>query len=318
MTFALLVLSVSLLLLAGAVELWWGIPARRERAAGLEHIDAQLGLRQSGERGAGVSSPLAADLSARTKADDGAARVWPWDGILQSAGFAPGWHTPALWIVGGIALAALAAMRIGSVWVAPVFFAVFVVAVAFWLSKRIEARQRRILAQLPEFLENMVRLTALGRSLPAAFQSATTRMSGPIRELLDDALRNARGGMDLDRALLLAARRYRLQTLEVLALVLGMCLRVGGRADQVLQRMGDFMRDVTQAQQELRATTSETRGSAWVLGLLPPLAVLFMALMSPEFFQPLIHTALGHRILIAAGVLEALGVFLLYRLARSL
>ncbi len=49
-----------------------------------------------------------------------------------------------------------------------------------------------------------------------------------------------------------------MEVLKVLSVVIGVSVRIGGRSDQILQRMGDFMRDLEQAQQELSATTSET------------------------------------------------------------
>ncbi|MDW7602112.1 type II secretion system F family protein, partial [Stenotrophomonas maltophilia] len=166
--------------------------------------------------------------------------------------------------------------------------------------------------------DNLVRLTALGNSLQAAFQVSSMQTSAPLRGLLDTTVRYARSGMDLDRALSLAAQPYRMDVLKVLAVVIGVSVRIGGRADQILQRMGDFMRDLEQAQQELAATTSETRMSAWVLGLLPPSSAVLMAISSPAFFQPVLHDPLGHKILLIALGLELLGAFLLYRLAKSL
>ena len=139
-----------------------------------------------------------------------------------------------------------------------------------------------------------------------------------LRELLDTTLRNARGGMDLDRALAQAAAPWRVEALDVLSVVLGVCVRIGGRSDQVLQRLSDFMRDLDQAQQELKATTSETRMSAWVLALLPPISALMMALASPGFFEPMLREPQGHKILLAALGLELVGGFLLHRLAKSI
>ncbi len=115
----------------------------------------------------------------------------------------------------------------------------------------------QLLHQLPDFLDNLVRLTALGNSLQAAFQVASMQTSAPLRGLLDTTVRYARSGMDLDRALSLAAQPYRMDVLKVLSVVIGVSVRIGGRSDQILQRMGDFMRDLEQAQQELAATTSE-------------------------------------------------------------
>ncbi|MNO00466.1 hypothetical protein D3C81_2203620 [compost metagenome] len=51
---------------------------------------------------------------------------------------------------------------------------------------------------------------------------------------------------------------------------------------------------------------------------MPPLSALLMALVSPDFFEPVLQAPLGHRILGAALLLELVGGFALYRLARSL
>jgi len=218
----------------------------------------------------------------------------------------------------GIALSAFAVLRLGTFWMFPLTLLLYLLGCWLWLMRRIGKLQAQLLHQLPDFLDNLVRLTALGNSLQAAFQVASMQTNAPLRGLLDTTVRYARGGMDLDRALNLAAQPYRMDVLKVLAVVMGVSVRIGGRADQILQRMGDFMRDLEQAQQELTATTSETRMSAWVLGLLPPASAVLMAISSPEFFQPVLHDPLGHKILLIALALELTGAFLLYRLAKSL
>ncbi len=55
----------------------------------------------------------------------------------------------------------------------------------------------------------------------------------------------------------------------LLASILRMGMRFGGRADLIVARVAVFIRDREQAQQELMAQSAETRLSAWVLGLLP-------------------------------------------------
>lgn len=55
-----------------------------------------------------------------------------------------------------------------------------------------------------------------------------------------------------------------------------------------------------------------------MLGLLPVVAAMMMALLSPDFFQPMFHDPLGKKVLLMAVAMEAIGAFLLYRLAKSL
>lgn len=309
----LLLCSAALVLVAAAIELWWGAARRERQRASLQHTEQRLAAAPPVTQLAGMSprAPAAAPAAP-------APAALPWDALLQRAGLRGGWTLPVVWGFSGLLLAWLAAARIGTAWMWPITLALFALVLGVWLSRRILGLQRRLLRQLPDFLDNLVRLTALGNSLQMAFQTASQQVPAPLRGLLDDTLSGARSGLDLDRALSQASRPYRLEVLDVLAVVLGVSIRIGGRSDQILQRMSDFMRDLEQAQQELMATTSETRMSAWVLGLLPPLCALLMAIASPDFFQPVLHAPLGHKLLGAALLLELIGGFLLYRLARSL
>ena len=312
----LLLCSAVLVLVAIAIELWWGASRRERQRASLQHTEHRLAANPATPALAGMparpTTPVALPV---TSARPGAL---PWDALLQRAALHTGWRLPILWLLGGLLLAWLAATRVGTPWMWPITLALYALLLGLWVSRRILSLQRRLLRQLPDFLDNLVRLTALGNSLQMSFQTASQQVPMPLRGLLDDTLSGTRSGLDLDRALSQAAQPYRLDVLDVLAVVLGVSIRIGGRSDQILQRMSDFMRDLDQARQELMATTSETRMSAWVLGLLPPLSALLMAIVSPDFFEPMLKVSLGHRILGAALLMELIGGFLLYRLARSL
>ena len=303
---ALALLSLVLLALAAAIELWWGSAAREQQRKSLAHVEQSLaGMPQ-------VAAPAPAAGAPRVN------DALPTDGLCLRAGLPTGMRMPLLVAAAGIVLALLGWWRIGSAWALPLLLGLYVAIVWLWLRARIEKQQKQILRQLPDFLDGMVRLSSIGNSLPMAFQVTGTTVQMPLRAIINRSLQLVRTGNDLDRALQIASRPYRLQSLELLHVVLGTGMRMGGRADQILQRMSDFMRDLDHAQQELRAITSEVRMSAWVLGLLPVIVATFMTLVNPAFFTPMFHQALGHRILLIALALELLGGFLLYRLAKSL
>ncbi len=304
MTLPLLLGSAALLLVAAAMGLWWGLAIRVQQRAAAEHADSRL------------SQPDA------VRGQDGPRITRPptrrWADLLRRAGLSESPRTLVMLLVPGLLLAAFAGVRLGAGVFGVFVFALYLVALGLWLFRRIEKIQQRLVAQMPDFLENMVRIAGIGNSLSMAFQNATQNVEAPLRPILDSALAYTRAGMDLDRALQQAAQAYRLRPLEMLAVILGTSIRIGGRSDQILQRMSDFMRDLEEVQRELQATTSETRMSAWVLGLLPVGAAVLMALLSPDFFKPMFQDPLGKKILLAALLLELGGGFLLYRLAKSL
>lgn len=303
---ALALLSLVMLALAAAIELWWGSAAREQQRKSLARVERTLaGVPQAAAPAPAANLPRVRDSL-------------PTDGLCLRAGLPTGARIPLIVAIAGVLLALFGWWRIGSAWAIPLMLGLYAAIVWLWLRTRIEKQQKQILRQLPDFLDGLVRLASIGNSLPMAFQVTATTVQMPLRAVLDRAMLSVRAGHDLDRALQLASQPYRLQALDLLHVVLGTGMRMGGRADQILQRMSDFMRDLDHAQQELRAITSETRMSAWVLGLLPVVVATFMTLVNPGFFTPMFHQPLGHRILLIALALELLGGFLLYRLAKSL
>lgn len=304
MILALVLFSVVSLLLAAAIELWWGSPLRHQQRRSLATIEKHLGDQ---------APPLLPPVRHPPRPEGLAT-----DPLCLRAGLPTGWRVPALLVVPGCILAALGAWRLGTVWAMPFLLGAYAGVAWLWLRARIEKQRKQLIRQMPDFLDAMVRLASIGNSLPMAFQTASTSVQIPLRGVLDRTMISVRSGQELDRALEMASGPYRLEALNLLHVVLGTAVRMGGRADHILQRMSDFMRDLGHAQQELRAITSETRMSAWVLGLLPVVVCVFMSLSNPAFFGPMFTHAHGHRILLLALALEVLGGFLLYRLARSL
>lgn len=306
MVTALLIAGVVALLVAAAIFLWHVPALHSQRRAAARHAETLLQGR-AGMTGSELPSrPATAVLDAR------------WEEWLIRADMAPTPRTLALLALPTLLATLGAAARTGSVLFTLAAGALALVATVAWLYFRSVRLQRRIVAQLPGFLEHMVRIAAVGNSLPMAFQGAAGHTRPPLRPIIEQAQRNTRAGMDIDRALYQAAQVYRVQPLEMVALVMGTSMRIGGRSDQIIQRMADFLRDLEQAQRELSATTSETRMSAVVLGLLPLVCGMAMAMANPEFFNPMLEEPSGRKILVLAALLELTGVALLWRLAKSL
>ncbi|SEL69047.1 tight adherence protein B [Pseudoxanthomonas sp. GM95] len=318
MALVLLLLSLVALLLAAGVELWFGVAARQRQRLAAQVAEQRMAASRTSAPGARSEAAAAALSPSAGTAVASTGIGARWLALLRRANLSATHRTTAVIFGAGLLLMLGSWVRLGSVWFGLLTLAVYAAAIALWLHRRVERQLQQLVRQLPDFLDNMVRVASIGNSLTMAFQSATAQASAPLRPVLDAAMSYSRGGMDLDRALSLAAKPYRLQALDTLAVVLGTSIRIGGRTDQILQRMSDFLRDIEQVQLELRATTSETRMSAWVLGLLPVACALFMALVDPKFFAPMFQQPLGHKLMLGAVLLEAIGAFTLYRLAKSL
>ncbi len=307
MNAVLLIWGLALLLAAMAIGLWWYAGIRQQRRAQERHLLKHLDETRD------TASPSAESVHSSLPHSS-----HPLDELLLRAGLSPGWRVPALALVALAVVVALATWRMHNILGGVIAAAMFAAVLVFWFGVRIQRQRRKLVAALPDFLENIVRLITIGQSLQMAFQNGATRTTGPLRDVLDRTSRRMRAGMDLEDALHMAAQGYRIEELELLESVLRMSSRYGGRTDLILQRMSDFMRDLAQAQQDLRSITSETRTASWVLGALPVVTGGAMMLLNPTFFTPMIAQPLGHRLLLIALCLQLFGAFLLYRLTKSL
>ncbi|SFP04538.1 tight adherence protein B [Variovorax sp. PDC80] len=185
---------------------------------------------------------------------------------------------------------------------------------AIWL--RLQKMRRRLIGQLPSYIDGMVRLITIGNSTQAAFQLAIASTQEPLRGHLERSAAMVRAGVDLDKALHQTAAHVRVEEMFLLASILGLGVRYGGRADLLLERVSNFMRDREQAEQELLALSTETRLSAWILGLLPLGVGALIIATNPGYFAGMWNDGTGRMFVFTGAGLQVLGGVLLYRLAR--
>ncbi|KAF1041948.1 type II secretion system F family protein [Xylophilus sp.] len=185
---------------------------------------------------------------------------------------------------------------------------------SIWL--RLQKLRRRLVEQLPGLIDAVVRLIGVGHSMQSAFQQAVPTTKPPLRDFMERAAALARAGVDLEQALQQAAEQARVEELHLFAAVVGLGVRFGGRADQLLERVAAFIRDREQAEAELHALSAETRLSAWVLGLLPTAVGGLIIVLNAAYFLHMWNDPAGRTMVYAALGLQLFGGFLLYRLAR--
>ena len=322
---ALTVMSLGLLLLAGGLSFWLWAQGRQSRQAVGRHLDKRLAAEASeraevffhpGGRASGESTEGASNA-----ATEGTPLLSRWVERLKR------WLLPA-WQLGvlsprtllgllGLIIVLVVFAGLGAGMVAAVGLAVMLIlALFFYVWYRAQHRRRQLVHQLPGFLDSMVRLISIGNSTHAAFQISVPAVKAPLRRYLDDVSALLRVGVELEPALLQVARGMKIDELHLLASILGLSVRYGGRADILLERMANFMRDREQADAELIAMSAETRLSAWVLGLLPVLVGTGIIVINASYFMRMWDDTTGRSMLYGALGLQLTGAFLLYRLAR--
>jgi len=222
-------------------------------------------------------------------------------------------------VVLGLAVIVVLSLVAGAIggWIAALGVLLLLLLVAtFMLWLRLQKFRRKLVSQLPAYIDAMVRLITIGNSTQAAFQLAISTTEAPLRGHLERSAALVRAGVDLDRALHQTAANVRVEELFLLASIMGLGVRYGGRADLLLERVANFMRDREQAEHELVAMSAETRLSAWILGLLPVGVGAFLIMTNPSYFIGMWNDGTGRALIFSALGLQLVGAALLYRLAR--
>ena len=187
-----------------------------------------------------------------------------------------------------------------------------------YLEHRSRLRGAAMLAQLPSFVDQVVRSLGVGHTMEHTVLVAADQCRPPLRDVLDRVRVNVELGAHLGEELQQAARIHRLRELQLLALAVQVNQRFGGSARDLLQSIVTMIQQRDQAQRELRALTGETRLSAWVLAMLPICVGAYMLAMNPAYLDFMWQDDGGRKVLMAALGMQIVGVVILWRMVRSL
>ncbi|HET6438322.1 MAG TPA: type II secretion system F family protein [Anaeromyxobacter sp.] len=186
-----------------------------------------------------------------------------------------------------------------------------------WLIAVRAQRNRHLSQQLPEALEMMSRSLRAGHALAAAFENVAREMPAPVSVEFARAFEEQRLGLDFDEAVRrIAARCPSNSDVKLFAISAVIQRETGGNLAHILDKIAALIRDRFRFQGKLRALTAEGRTSAVVLGALPFLMALLLAVLSPRYITQLFVDPMGNAILAFGVVSWAVGQFVLFRLSR--
>lgn len=242
---------------------------------------------------------------------------------LELAGIA----TPAATVVVRVVLIATLGFLGGSAyallrpslgaWLLPVAIAAFVLLGArFLLERRISARRTAFADQLDDTLSLVASGLRAGHSLPRAMDAVAHEAESPTAEEFARILNQHRLGRDLGEALQLSAERMRSDDLAWVAQAVAIHREVGGNLSEVLDHVGETIRERAAVRRQVQTLSAEGRISANVLIALPVLIAIVLAIVSPGYLLVFLTTPLGWALIGASVVLFAIGVLWLRAVVR--
>ncbi len=203
-------------------------------------------------------------------------------------------------------------------WFSGLFLIGIVLIVGFLLmTRQVAARRRKIVEQLPDFLDGTNRVLAAGNTLEESIASAARESPEPLRTLFLSISRQVRLGAPIENVLMEMGTIHKLRDIRVMSMAAAINRKYGGSLKNILRSLVQAIRSRDAAARELRALTAETRFSAIVLAVIPTGLSLYIALLNRQYYINMWADNIGRDLLILSVVLQLTGVFVIWRMMNS-
>jgi tight adherence protein B len=175
---------------------------------------------------------------------------------------------------------------------------------------RIRKSQRRnaFEAQLPDTLTLMAGSLAAGYSLPQAVDTVVREGREPVAGEMSKALVEARLGVPIEETLENVAERTQSKDFAWVVMAIAIQRQVGGNLSEILRIVAETLRERAYLRRQIKTLSAEGRLSAVIIAALPPLFLLYLVLVRPDYATLLFTDPLGIIMLVVAVVLQVLGV----------
>lgn len=155
------------------------------------------------------------------------------------------------------------------------------------IRSRHNSRQDKLLSQLPETFELIVRSVKAGQSVHAAIQMIANENRPPISTEFKRCCDQQNLGLPQDEAFRDLAHRNGVMELQIFAVAMLVQRQTGGSLVEILTNLSQLVRSRLRMQARIQALTGEARMQAAVLTLLPIVALISIYFLRPDYISVL-------------------------------
>jgi tight adherence protein B len=176
-----------------------------------------------------------------------------------------------------------------------------------WLNVLTSKRQRAFADQLDDSLQLMASSLRAGHSLMQALASVAREADKPTSEEFARIINQTRVGRELGPSFEESARRMNSDDFAWVTQAIGINREVGGNLAEVLDGVGQTIRERNQIRRQVKALSAEGRLSAIVLMLLPFGIAGFLMLSNPGYMAKFTQSLMGYTMIVASVILLVVG-----------
>lgn len=229
------------------------------------------------------------------------------------------------WMAAGVVfmVAMLPFCRLEPPWMLPVGMAVALVlaagafclprVVVNWLRVR---RLERFNLQLLEALPMMANALRAGFSINQAFESVAEGTDAPMSQEISLFLQQLRVGVSFSEALTALDERVGSEDLTLVCTAIDIARRSGGNLTEIFDSIAETIRARLRIHQHVRTLTAQGRLQGLIIGAMPFLLGIGMAIFKPNLMLPFLGSLVGVVTVVAVTLMVALGGLLIRKIVN--
>lgn len=178
-----------------------------------------------------------------------------------------------------------------------------------------QKQKKRLIAfndGLADMISTIIGSLRAGFSFPQSLKTVAEEAHSPIKEEMEEVLREMQYGSNIEDALNELKRRMPSEDLDLMIQAIIIQRQVGGNLATVLEKIVETIRSRTKIQRQIMTLTAQGRLSGIVIGLLPVILGLVLYVIEPEYIGTLFSHPIG-LLLLGAGVFFGIIGFVLIR-----
>ncbi|MCC6126588.1 MAG: type II secretion system F family protein [Pirellulales bacterium] len=185
-----------------------------------------------------------------------------------------------------------------------------------WLMFRRKRRLKHFAAQLPEAMEMLARALRSGQSMGFGFNMVAGEMGMPIGKEFNRVFEEQNLGIPLEESLRNMTERIPNLDLKFFVTAVILQRQTGGDLAEILDKIGELIRDRFRIWGQVQALTGEGRLSGVVLLGLPFLLFFTVYQLNPKYLMVLFTDPMGTKMLGIAIVMQLLGALVIRKIVN--
>lgn len=179
-----------------------------------------------------------------------------------------------------------------------------------------ERRKRKFNEQLVEALGQMSNALKAGFSITQAFESVVQNAENPIAQEFEVFLQQQRVGVSFSDALSALDRRVGSEDLNLVCAAMEIARRTGGNLTEIFDKISLTIRERMRIERRVMTLTAQGRMQGIIVGAMPFLVGIGMAVLKPEIMMPYLRTPQGLGGVAAVIVLVTMGGLVIRKIIK--